>query len=65
MKIGQTEEGYALLKEVYNPIVLESNSGEILSVTMRDSGFEFIYQGKAYEAKEGKVNLLKSKPKKK
>jgi len=52
----EVEEDYTIkLKEVYNSILLETNSGEMFSICMRDSGFEFYYDGKRYEAKEGNV----------
>lgn len=31
------------IKEVYNPLILESDAGERLSIVMRDSGFEVTY----------------------
>ena len=55
MKITVNDESTIVLKEVYNGIEFESDSGEKLSICMRDSGFEFSYGGNKYEAKEGKV----------
>ena len=58
MKIEVEEDYGIVLKEVYNGILLESDSGENFSICMRDSGFEFKYKGQWYEAKEGKINKL-------
>ena len=59
MKISVTEYSGIQLEEVYNGITLKNDSGETMSICMRDSGFEFNYQGDWYEAKEGKVELMK------
>lgn len=59
MKISVTEYSGIQLEEVYNGITLKNDSGETISICMRDSGFEFNYQGDWYEAKEGKVELMK------
>lgn len=53
--------GKVTLKKVFNPMHFESAAGEKLSICMRDSGFEFTYEGVVYEAKEGKVNVLGGK----
>ena len=55
MKIEVNEDGNLVLKEVYNSVSLETNSGEVIHICMRDSGFEFKYEGKWYEAKHGFV----------
>lgn len=55
MKLSVTEEGDILLEEVSNSITLVTSAGESLSICMRDTGFEFYYQGKPYFAKEGFV----------
>ena len=55
MKIEVDENGAMVLKEVYNPIVLKSADGETLAVCMRDSGFEFFYEGIPYYAKKGMI----------
>lgn len=55
MKITVNDDSTIVLKEVYNGIEFESDSGEKLSICMRDSGFEFSYAGIKYEAKKGKV----------
>jgi hypothetical protein len=55
MKLTTTPEGYIKIEELYNPLVLETKDGEIMIITMRDSGFEFQYEGEMYFAKEGYV----------
>jgi len=55
MKISATEEHGILLEEIFNAITLRTKDGEELSISMRDSGFEFYYQSKWYFAKEGYV----------
>jgi len=55
MKISATEEHGILLEEIFNAITLRTKDGEELSISMRDSGFEFYYQSKWYFAKEDYV----------
>ena len=55
MKVSVNEDYSVQLEEVFNPIVLKTQDGEVLSICMRDSGFEFKYQGEWYFAKEGYV----------
>lgn len=55
MKTTVTEEGLVKFEQVYNPIVLETDKGETISVCMRDSGFEFCYDGQMWFAKGGYV----------
>ncbi len=55
MKLSVNESGTIQLEEVFNGITLKTSSGEILSICMRDTGFEFNYQGKWYFAKQGFV----------
>lgn len=43
------------LEEVFNPIILKTKDGEEMAICMRDSGFEFKYQGEWYIAKGGYV----------
>lgn len=59
MKITTTDKFDFLLEEVFNPVILRASSGEEMSICMRDSGFEFSYQGIQYEAKDGIVRELK------
>lgn len=55
MKVNVNEDYSIQLEEVFNPIVLKTQDGEVMSICMRDSGFEFNYQGEWYFAKEGYV----------
>lgn len=58
MKIEVNKQGDLSLKEVYNSIELETKDGEILSICMRDSGFEFTYGRIVWEAKGGRITQL-------
>jgi hypothetical protein len=60
MKLTVTENFGLQLEEVFNNITLKTESGEIMSICMRDSGFEFNYQGKWYFAKEGYLEPFKT-----
>ncbi len=62
MKIEVNEDGNIVLKEVYTGVGLESNDGESFGICMRDSGFEFNYEGTRYEAKNGIVKKMESNP---
>ena len=55
VKITITENNAIQLEEVFNSIILKTADGEEMAISMRDSGFEFKYQGKMYFAKEGQV----------
>jgi hypothetical protein len=55
MKLSVTEQFGIQLEEVFNRITLKNDSGETMSICMRDSGFEFNYQGEWYFAKQGYV----------
>jgi hypothetical protein len=55
MKVTINEFAIIQIEEVYNPIVLKTNDGEEMVITMRDSGFEFTYEGKKYHAKNGSL----------
>lgn len=46
------------LTDVYNPVHFRTNDGENLSICMRDYGYEFTYQGKTYEAKNGLIRKM-------
>lgn len=58
MKIETLEDGTLNLKEVFNGIQLESESGNTIGICMRDNGFEIIYKGKIFEAKDDDVITL-------
>jgi len=59
MNISVQEDGTILLEEVYNGITLKTNSGEIMHICMRDSGFEFKYQDILFYAREGNIEEVK------
>jgi len=59
MKISVGEKNNILLEEVFNSINLKTPDGEEMWICMRDSGFEFKYNGKLYFAKDGTINLVK------
>lgn len=58
MKVTTDEKGAILLENVFNPIILKTNSGEELIICMRDSGFEFSYQNEQYSAKNNIVEKV-------
>lgn len=58
MKVTVKEDFGIQLEEVFNSLTLKTESGETMLICMRDSGFEFNYQGKWYIAKEGYVEPL-------
>jgi hypothetical protein len=53
MKIEVNEHGTIVLKEVFNPIKLQTPNRETLIITMRDSGYEICYENEFYELKQG------------
>jgi hypothetical protein len=59
MKIEVNENYEIILKEVYSGVGFETSDGETLGICMRDSGFEFTYMGKNYEAKNGILKEMK------
>ncbi len=64
MKISTDPYGNLVLKEVFNPSLLESPSGEICFVSMRDGGFEIEYAGRLVRCVGGNVEITEI-PKKK
>ena len=60
MKLIVTEDLGIQLEEVFSGLTLKTESGETMSICMRDTGFEFNYQGKWYFAKEGFVETFKT-----
>ena len=58
MKIEVDNNRQIVLKEVFNGIVLESDDKETFGICMRDTGFEFNYQGVWYSAKQGTVKQM-------
>jgi hypothetical protein len=61
MKINVNQDNTIQLEEVFNPIVLKTFSGEELTISMRDSGFEFTYGGNQYSAQKGIIDNFNSK----
>ncbi len=60
MKIGVDQDCNIELKEVFNSIVLKTQDNEKMAICMRDSGFEFNYQGQWYSAQKGIVSMKKT-----
>jgi len=58
MKITTTDKHNLQLEEVYIPIILKTSDGEEMSICMRDTGFEFTYQGEQYSAQGGVVTKI-------
>lgn len=58
MKIEVNENREIILKEVYTGVGLESNDKEFFGICMRDSGFEFTYEGQNYSAQKGVIKKL-------
>ena len=50
--------GFYYIKKLYNGLTLISDAKETLTICMRDSGFEFKYGEKWYEAKLNNLQLL-------
>lgn len=59
MKVTTNEHGIIQLEDVVIGIDLKTQDGEKMAICMRDSGFEFRYQGEWYFAKEGFVEPFK------
>lgn len=60
MKITVLENKNMLLEQIYNPVTLKTNSNEEITICMRDSGFEFDYEGKKYSAQKGIIEEVNS-----
>jgi hypothetical protein len=58
MKLEVNQYDEIELREVYNTVRLVTNDGEELAITMRDSGFEFVYEGVEYSAKKGEITRV-------
>lgn len=58
MEITSLENGTLQLKHVYNSIALKTDSDETMFICMRDSGFEFKYEGQWYSAQNGVIEKL-------
>ena len=60
MKLTVTEGNLINLENVFNALVLKTEKGEIISICMRDSGFEFSYNGIKYSAKNNILEKIKT-----
>lgn len=60
MKLTITEDYLVCLEDVFNPLILKTEKGEIMTVCMRDSGFEFSYNGVKYSAKNSILEQIKT-----
>jgi hypothetical protein len=58
MKISVDEDKSLLLEEVFSGVGLKTQDGEYMGICMRDSGFEFNYNGKWYSAQKGVVKEM-------
>ena len=58
MKINVNESQEIEITEVFNPINLRTPDGEQLTICMRDSGFEFQYEGVKFYAKKGVISKI-------
>jgi hypothetical protein len=59
MKVTTNEQGVIQLEEVFNGITLKTPHDEVMGICMRDTGFEFSYQGKWYSAQQGVITPFK------
>jgi len=55
VKLEVSEQGNILLKEVYNPVVFETEGGQSLSVCMRDQGFDININGTWFHAVDNDI----------
>ena len=58
MDIHVDVDGTLKIKKAFGGLMLETEHGEEMGICMRDTGFEFKYNGEWWEAKNGQVNLL-------
>ena len=59
MEIEINQDNALQLRKVFNGVTLRTESGEEMRIWMRDSGFEFNYEGQVWSAKEGHVGMMK------
>ena len=59
MKITVNEKNIIQLENIYNSIILKTSDGEEIYICMRDSGFEFKYEGVWYSAQNGDIKKMK------
>jgi len=58
MIVTTNEHGDFVLKDVFNPIILETEEGEIISIAMRDGGYEIAYDGKLHSVRDGAIKVI-------
>jgi hypothetical protein len=59
MKIEISENGQMILKEIYAPIGIKTNSNETIILMMRDSGFEMFYENNYFSLQKGEIKSAK------
>ena len=60
MKLEINENREIVLKEVFSGVLLETTDGEYMGICMRDTGFEFNYNGDWYSAQNGRIKEIES-----
>ena len=55
MKVEVTKDYSIQLKEVFKPIILETEDGEKLYISMQESGFEIVYGENFIQLKKGMI----------
>jgi len=58
MKISVDSDRGILLEEVFSGVGLKTRDGEFMGICMRDSGFEFSYEGHHYSAQKGVIRKI-------
>lgn len=61
MIITVNEKNDVQLEKVYIGIVLKTDHQETMSICMRDTGFEFNYQGQWYYAQNGNIEKIEKR----
>jgi len=59
MKISVDEDNELLITEAYSGVGFKTSDGETFGICMRDTGYEFNYMGKWFEAKGGHIIPMK------
>ena len=62
MKIRVSENGYLIIEEFYNPIILKHGAEEIW-ISCRNDGFEFVHQQENYIVEDGGIQHKNKKRK--
>lgn len=61
MEISVTDDGTIELRYVYSGILLKTADNETIGICMRDTGFEFNYNGTWYSAQKRKNRKAKKR----